>query len=238
MIDTATLERLVPDYINEMGTTGRETLRLHLERYAFAAKCIGSSGRILDLACGVGYGSRLLKDAIAHASVTGVDISSSAIEYAHQRYSAPGLTFIESGAMVYHAELFDAVVSLETIEHLQYPAAFIQHVSRNLLKPGGIFVGSVPVTPSMDANPHHLTDFTSKSFRRLLSSCWPNEIAALHQIQPFDAFAVATCSEVRMQGMRRNLLGYYAVHPMKALLRIHSTLRDGFNNKYLTLACK
>jgi hypothetical protein len=127
---------------------------------------------------------------------------------------------------------------LETIEHLPQPEAFVRHVVRDLLVPGGVFVGSVPVTPSMDANPHHLTDFTSRSFKRLLTAEGLIEVAALLQVQPFNPIKATLRTEVRMRGMRTNLLSYYAQHPNKAFLRLKSTVVDGFNIKYLTLACR
>jgi hypothetical protein len=148
------------------------------------------------------------------------------------------VTFYTADALTFYGGPFDAVVSLETIEHLPQPEAFVRHAVRNLLVPGGLFVGSVPVTPSMDANPHHLSDFTSRSFSRLLTAEGLLEVAASPQVQPFNPFAVALRTEVRMQGMRKSLLSYYATHPGKALLRLKSTVVDGFNNKYLTLACR
>jgi len=236
-IDPTTLERLVPDLVSAHDTTGQDTLKLHLERYAFAAAHI-TGGAVLDIACGVGYGSRYLKDRTSAATVTGVDLSDEAIAYATQLYEDSSVTFQTADALAFQGGPFDAVISLETIEHLPDPAAFVRHAVRDLLAPGGLFVGSVPVTPSMDANPYHLSDFTPQSFRRLLADEGLHEVAALPQVQPFNPFAVALRTEVRMQSMRKSLLSYYAKHPRKMLLRLRSTVIDGFNNKYLTLACR
>ena len=131
---------------------------------------------------------------------------------------------------------FAAVISLETIEHLPNPQAFMERVTKRLLRPGGLFVGSVPVTPSMDANPHHLHDFTARSFRELLASHGLVELESLHQVQPYSPLAVITKTEERMQAMRPNIWAYYCRHPQKALLRLESILTDGFKNKYLTIA--
>ena len=59
------LERLIPDQIRPGDTTGDQTLQLHLARYEFAA-AHARPGRLLDIACGVGYGTRWLTD---HAPV-------------------------------------------------------------------------------------------------------------------------------------------------------------------------
>jgi len=238
MIDKITLERLVPDELLKDEATGRQTFNLHIERYEFAARKLRDAQSILDIACGVGYGSRLLKDSLPAALVTGVDSSADAIEYANDRYALPGLTFRVADGMTFDDGPFDAVVSLETIEHLPDPQPFIQRVTTRLLRPGGIFIGSVPVTPSMDANPHHLHDFTARSFRKLLASRGLIEFDCLHQIQPYSPVAVITRSEERMQSMRPKILVYYRQHPHKAFLRLKSLILDGFKNKYLTIAAR
>ena len=56
-LDAESLERIVPDELRAGERTGEETLRLSLERYEFAARVL-RPGRVLDLACGVGYGTR------------------------------------------------------------------------------------------------------------------------------------------------------------------------------------
>jgi SAM-dependent methyltransferase len=236
--NNATLERLVPDALLKEEATGLETFRLLIDRYAFGAQALRGASSILDIACGVGYGSRFLKDTLPEALVTGVDCSAEAIEYANGRYGAPGLTFGVGDALSFHAGPFDAVVSLETIEHLPDPKQFIQNVTTRLLRPGGIFIASVPVTPSMDANPHHLHDFTARSFRKLLASYGFSEFDCLHQVQPYSPLAVLTRTEKRINSMRPNIAAYYLRHPHKAVLRLKSVLTDGFSNKYLTIAAR
>jgi SAM-dependent methyltransferase len=236
--DKHTLERLIPEQIVNDETTGTQTFQLHLERYRFASARLRGLSTILDLACGVGYGSRFLKESLPEARVIGVDLSPEAIKHAASNYSAPGVTFIVADAMSFIGGPFDAVVSLETIEHLPDPQAFVQRVATKLLRPGGTFVGSVPVTPSVDANPHHLTDFTGRSFGELLSTNGLFEFDRLYQVQPFSPFAVMTRTEKRMQGMRTNLLRYYCENPKSVLSRLAAILVHGFNNKYLTVAAK
>ena len=232
------MERLVPDELPIDEATGRQTFALHLERYEFAAQKLRGAGSILDIACGVGYGSRLLKHSLPAAMVTGVDSSVDAIAYANARYARSGLSFVVADAMTFEGGPFDAVVSLETIEHLPNPEQFVDRSAAKLLRPGGLFIGSVPVTPSMDANPHHLHDFTASSFSKLLAAHGLTEFDRLQQVQPYSPLAVITRSERRMLSMRPNLLAYYRRNPDKALLRLKSLVADGFNNKYLTIAAR
>ena len=233
-INADSMERIVPDKLQD-GTTGQETLAFHLERYEFASKHI-VSGDVLDIACGVGYGTSYLaeKNVDVH-SITGVDISRGAIEYAKERYQHSKINFVVADAMLYQVEKkYDVIISLETIEHLPQPELFIQNMQRQL-KSNGLMISSVPVTPSVDANPHHLTDFTQKSFRRIFTDLGFKEQDSFLQIQSYSPFQVAARTEPRMEQMRKGLLKYYIQNPASAIKRIASVFQDGFNNKYLTV---
>ena len=100
------------------------------------------------------------------------------------------------------------------------------------LRPGGVLVASVPTTPSVDVNPHHLHDFTERSFRAIVAL---REIDCLRQIQPYPLISVLRRTETRMTDMRHDLVGYYARHPRAAIRRLAATLRFGFTNRYLTV---
>ena len=230
------LERLVPDKLSEGGATGRETLALHVERYAFAAHHL-PAGRVLDIACGVGYGTEILvRESDAEVSVLGVDVSPEAIRYARDHYAGERAEFRIADAMQFSdPEGFVAIVSLETVEHLADPAAFVARLV-TMLRPGGVLVASVPTTPSVDLNPHHRHDFTEASFRRLLGSHTLAEAAALRQTQAVSPAAVLDRREVRMQELRRNLPLYYARHPSALWRRLLATVRYGFCNRYITIA--
>jgi len=238
-LDAGSMERIVPDEIAPEDFEGSQSLRLHIERYDFAASLIPSSSKVMDLACGVGYGSRIIRNKVREAQVTGVDCSRSAIEYAKGRYLVDRLRFVVSNAMDLDAECdYDVVVSLETLEHLPSPREYLGRTVRGVLRPGGLFIGSVPVTPSVDANPHHLHDFTPNSFRKLLGQSGLVEFAALEQNQPFSPFGLAPSTVRRARGVRPRLLRYYLEHPRSAMLRLKSTMLHGFVNKYLTIAAR
>ncbi len=234
-LDADALERIVPDQVRPGDVTGEESLRLSVERYEFAARHV-CGGRVLDIACGVGYGTRILADrAGGKLDALGVDLSEEAIAYAREHFGNDQVRFIACDAMRFDdPEGFDAIVSIETIEHLPDPVRFADRTV-SLLRPGGLVVGSVPVTPSVDANPYHLHDFTQRSFRQLFARHGLMEVDAFRQDQPFKLRAVLTRSEARMKQIRRNLPGYYLSHPGSLLRRAHSILRYGFKNKYLTI---
>ena len=110
-LDPNSLERIVPDELRSEDRTGAETLRLSTERYEFASKFVGR-GRVLDLACGVGYGTRILTDGSEAVCGLGVDLAESAIEYANQRYANPRTTYQAHDAMRFEdPEGFETIVS-------------------------------------------------------------------------------------------------------------------------------
>jgi SAM-dependent methyltransferase len=219
------------------GATGEPTLELHLTRYKFAAQRI-RPGRVLDIACGVGYGTNLLSTVDGIQMAIGVDISADAIDYARSHYQHGGIRFIRADALEFNDEAgFDNIVSLETIEHVPDPSALLAHLA-GLLKPDGILIGSVPITPSVDANPHHRTDFTAASFRKMAKALGLVELDSLVQDQAYDPIAILRGKEKRSGGIRRNLPAYYLQNPGRLWARIRSTLFDGFKNRYLTIAWK
>lgn len=209
-------------------------LTLHLARYKLAAEYVRDA-HVVDCACGTGFGSEVLLQAGAR-SVQGVDLDRAALEYARSRHAHEGITYFEAGALRFAPVPQPSVwVSLETVEHLPNPDAYVARVAKVLPK-GGKFIASVPVTVSTDGNPHHLHDFTRASFRALLSKHGFKEIRALEQSQRFtlrDLFGHA--HGVRPRDVRRGLVRWYVRHPRVLARRVGLTLTKGLVNEYLTV---
>ncbi|MDF5714430.1 MAG: class I SAM-dependent methyltransferase [Rhizonema sp. NSF051] len=158
-------ERLVPDKIADDPASQR-ILQIHLERYRTAA-CYAKDKRILDIACGTGYGSQMLHLSGA-LSVVGVDLSASAIAYAREHYQFPHVKFICANAEMFEiSEQFDIVVSFETIEHLLQPDKFLQRI-HNLLAREGYLLLSVPLGETRHLDPYHLHAFSQQDIFNLL----------------------------------------------------------------------
>ena len=238
MASTFDLERIVPDQLSA-DPFERETLEIHAARYRFAAQWVAAKtkeSRVLDLACGVGYGSAILKLAGA-GQVTGVDLSDQAVAYAREHYAAPGVSFVCSeGAAFTPAGLFDVVVSLETIEHVPDARGFVAQLTR-FVAPGGVLIGSVPTTLSSDVNPHHLHDFSAGEFRAMFASNGLTLVDEMTQIQRFSPLGLRKLAghSARSYQLRPHLGRYYAGHPGMLVRRLWTTLRHGFANHYLVL---
>jgi 2-polyprenyl-3-methyl-5-hydroxy-6-metoxy-1,4-benzoquinol methylase len=230
------MERIYPDSIEMNEATGDQTLLLHLERYAFAGKHL-LPGYLADIACGAGYGSYLLASQYGAAveKIFAVDIDEASIAFARNRYPHPLIQFTTSDALRFTAGVvLNNIVSLETIEHLPDPVAFVKHVSGQLAT-GGRFIASAPVTPSMDANPYHLHDFTVASFKQMFTDAGMREVSSYMQIQRYNPIPLLQRKEKRSEDLRKNVLGYYLKHPGKFFLRLSSLIKDGFTNKYLVV---
>ena len=235
-IDYNTLERIVPDQLAPDEATGMETYKIHLERYEFAKNNV--YGNILDAACGVGYGAHLMASHPNVNSVVAVDIDPSSIAYARKRYHNEKINFFEADIYLFkRVQKFDCIVSLETIEHVPYPDKLLLHF-HDLLQSKGLLIASVPITPSVDANPHHLTDFTLGTFLKLLKDTGFEVEDRFIQIQPFSLISIITGQEKRATSLRKNILGWYINHPGSLMKRIWSTLLFGFSNRYVTVKAR
>jgi SAM-dependent methyltransferase len=170
-----------PPGVPPLELTGERTLpdvpaenywyRRHLAVYEWIAARVPGAA-VLDMACGEGYGSAVL--ARTAASVLGVDGNPEAFEHARLRYTRPGLSF-EWGAVESFGSprTFDAVVFLQTIEHVVDPSAVLAHF-RGLLRPGGVAYVSTPnvltLAPpgaSKSDNPWHLREYRAQEFAAL-----------------------------------------------------------------------
>ena len=94
--------------------------------------------------------------------VTGLDIDSAAISTATARY--PGLDFHVGDIYTADKAGYTAMVSFETLEHLDQPKWLIDSLPLTLTD----IIASVPIRPTVGWNPWHQSDFTHGTFCRLI----------------------------------------------------------------------
>ncbi len=173
MIDALpfTGERFTPECV-------REIWYEHWHRYAFALP-LARGKRVLDAACGEGYGSALL--AGSAVSVLGVDLAPAALDHARARYATQANLRFEAGDVTaldaLPAASFDLIVSLETLEHVHAQEAMIAGFAR-LLAPGGLLLLSSPDKRTYsDAtgfrNEHHVRELYREQLLELLAPHFP-----------------------------------------------------------------
>ncbi len=214
------VQRDQPPGVPALELTGERTLpdvpeenywyRRHLAVYEWiAARTIGR--RVIDMACGEGYGSEVL--ARGATSVVGVDANPEAHEHARLRYPRQNLRF-ERAPVESFAEPCDAVVFLQTIEHVQDPDAILEHF-RGMLLPGGVAYVSTPnlltlAPPGAEksGNPWHVKEYRAEEFRALCAAHFASvEVLGLFHARRLRAHAVAL------------RLGWDAVHARLGLTR-------------------
>jgi SAM-dependent methyltransferase len=175
-------ERTLPDVPEE-----NYWFRRHLVVYEWIAARVGGL-RVIDMACGEGYGTDVL--ARAAQSVVGVDANPEAHEHARLRYRRANLRFARALVETF-SEPADAVVFLQTIEHLSEPGRALDHFaslvagelgarasepaceSATAARAGTVFVSTpnvltlAPNGESRSGNPWHVHEYRVEEFDRL-----------------------------------------------------------------------
>jgi len=179
-------QRDQPPGVPPLALTGERTLpdvpeenywfRRHLVVYEWIARqTVGR--RVVDMACGEGYGSDVLAAAGA-ASVVGVDANPEAHEHARLRYARANLRFVRDMVERFD-EPCDALVFLQTIEHVQDPGAILERF-KALLAPGGVAFVSTPNVLTLappgaerSGNPWHVYEYRPQEFSALCRAHFP-----------------------------------------------------------------
>jgi SAM-dependent methyltransferase len=222
------LQRNQPPGVPPLELTGERTLpdvpeenywyRRHLVVYRWiAARCAGL--RVVDMACGEGYGSAVLAEQAA--GVVGVDANPEAHEHARLRYASARLRFeralvqdFEDGAP------WDAIVFLQTVEHVEEPLPLLERFA-SLLAPGGVAYVSTPNRLTLappgarkSENPWHVREYTPAEYRAVLEPAFSG----------VDLLGVFHARKLRVHELALRL-GWDRVHPA---LRITRPFYDRF----------
>jgi 2-polyprenyl-3-methyl-5-hydroxy-6-metoxy-1,4-benzoquinol methylase len=159
-------ERIIPNNVIDP-----VSLAEHYSRYYFALQFLRPTDKILDAACGVGYGSDILSR--VSQSVIGGDINNESLEYGKSHYANEKLTFqfLDIRDLPFPKNSFDVFTSFETIEHIGDQEIYLSEAVR-VLKPGGLFIVSTPnkilYNKGIMPNEFHVKELTSVEFQVLL----------------------------------------------------------------------
>lgn len=149
----------------------------HLERYKFARGFIRDKN-VLDIACGVGYGSVEVLEGLA-ASYTGVDINQSLINYANENYASIRTHFYINNILTFKEDKFDIILCFETIEHIPEYLVALRNLYSLLNTNGTLFISSpnrIVTSPDSSkmsdrpANEFHSQEFTPSELKDVLKS--------------------------------------------------------------------
>lgn len=138
-------------------------IRRHIERYALVRQYI--FGRVLDAACGVGYGSYLLAKNPDVISMHGVDCDQESVSFAEQNFKSEKISF-ECNKIENVTGDYDVLVSLETIEHLEEPQILADMAVRCNIKE---VLVSYPTKKTTHYNKYHLWDLDAADLKYIFS---------------------------------------------------------------------
>jgi SAM-dependent methyltransferase len=158
----ATGERLVPE-----AQHGEVVHAEHLVRYHIAAQ-LAESRRVLDAACGEGYGTNLIAAASATSAV-GIDLDAGTIEHARLRYPAAEFVQGDIQRLPFEDGAFDLVVSFETIEHVRDPERVLDELRRVLVDEGVLVISTPNKDQYLVENEFHEREFRHQEFVELLN---------------------------------------------------------------------
>ncbi|MGB0888922.1 MAG: class I SAM-dependent methyltransferase [Solirubrobacterales bacterium] len=194
-------ERTLPDLPEE-----NYWYRRHLIVYDWIAERVAGH-RVIDMACGEGYGSSVLSRNAAH--VTGIDANPEAYEHAKAKYASENVEIVRDLIETHRApQPVDDVVFLQTIEHVQDPAAVLRHFA-SLLKPGGTVYLSTPNLLTLapegaekSDNPWHVKEYRPHEFRELCQEVFAE----------VEMFGVFHARKLRLHELAIRHAGWDAVH--------------------------
>jgi 2-polyprenyl-3-methyl-5-hydroxy-6-metoxy-1,4-benzoquinol methylase len=214
------IQRDQPPGVPPLVLTGERTLpdvpaenywyRRHLAVYEWICSCV-TGLRVIDMACGEGYGANLL--ASRAASVIGVEANPEAYEHARLRYQRRNLRF-ERATIEAFAAPVDVIVLSQTIEHLADPAAVLTRFA-TLLGPAGVVFVSTPNLLSIAApgaaksdNPWHLREYRAQEFAELCAGIFAS----------VELYGVYHARKLALHSFALRL-GWDALHPRLRLTR-------------------
>ena len=185
--------------------------------YEWIAARVGGR-RVVDLACGEGYGSAAL--ARTATSVVGVDANPEAFEHARLKYGGPNLRF-ERNMLELWAGDVDCVVFLQTIEHVQDPDAVLERLRALIGAEGVAYVSTpnvltlAPAGAERSGNPWHVREYSAEEYRALCERHFGSvELLGLFHARKLRAHQVAI-----------ERLGWDRIHPA---MRITKPFYDRF----------
>lgn len=143
----------------------------HIRRYEFAANFLRTTDAVLDVCCGSGYGSHIMKSVAQ--KVTGVDRNKTAINFAKAKY--PECEFVEHNVLVYqysnsynlYSNSYNVITMFESLDHLDKISGIklikaLANICQDMM-----FL-SLPQDQKLGINPYHLAEWSDTELKELL----------------------------------------------------------------------
>jgi 2-polyprenyl-3-methyl-5-hydroxy-6-metoxy-1,4-benzoquinol methylase len=138
----------------------------HIERYLLIRRFV--YGKVVDLGCGTGYGSKLISENPDVSKVIAFDINKESLEYGKKEYDFKCKVELTNSIdhLADQNDGVDVMIALELIEHIKDPKEFYNYVE--LIDPN-IAIISFPNKPSVKYNPYHHHDYTRQDVCNIMN---------------------------------------------------------------------
>lgn len=160
------IETLLPEKYN------RREIGWHTSTYQWSLQFIPNNAVVLDIGCGIGYGSKIILTKASHW--TGLDKYKSRKQRFMKDYNRKNTKFIVQSAnkrLPFKDNSFDSVLLLGVIEHIEKDMFAVSEVHR-VLKDGGTFCCLAPLKMGeyKFGSVFHLREYTIETFKKLIET--------------------------------------------------------------------
>jgi 2-polyprenyl-3-methyl-5-hydroxy-6-metoxy-1,4-benzoquinol methylase len=217
------LQRDQPEGVPPLALTGERTLpdvpeenywyQRHLVVYEWIRDRVGGL-KVIDMACGEGYGSAVLSGRARE--VVGVDANPEAHEHARLRYTSANTRFARDLVETF-AEPADAVVFLQTIEHVQNPDEVLERFKALVADSASpvVYVSTpnvltlAPEGAEKSGNPWHVKEYRPEEFHALCAA----------HFSSVEVFGLFHARKLKWHQLAIEKLGWDAVHAKLGLTK-------------------
>lgn len=181
IINQNALERWVP------GFSPKHTEIEHIGRYLWVSQFVHEK-RVLDIACGAGRGSFVMAEEGKAKEILACDIDPKVVKYASVRNKHERINFaVQNAETFFVKDLFDVIVSFETIEHIPNVESFLERMKASLSDSGYFFVSTPISRKTLDEKPHnehHIREWGFLEFHKIVSKYFQIENIYLQMHPP------------------------------------------------------
>lgn len=227
----------------------------HLHRYQEVLKSLNGNEKILDIACGSGFGTHLLSGN-SKGKVYGGDLSSEAINLCQKTWNKDNLSYeiMDGTQLKFEDNYFDVVVSFETIEHTAMFNEMILELKR-IVKPTGTIYLSTPNIKinsplGIVTNPYHTQEWNTEEFDKILKKHFNSYQLFGQEYNRYSNKNLAFYIETLFykKGIRKiplviqdkvmNLFGQKAMYPQPSEFRMTTNIKETEECKTFFAVCQ
>ena len=176
--------------------------------------------KVLDLGCGLAYGTALMA---GHAAeITGVDYDASTVDSNKSRYNNIfNLKFIQGAVppLPFADNSFEVITLFQFIEHVRERKKLLEECKRVLMKDGMIVITTPNALKSFARNPFHVHEYTFDEMKIELEYIFPSyKLKALKGNEKVNAYYFQNEKMVR-KILRWDILKLHKIIPSSLLMK-------------------